>query len=112
MVLILNFCKTSTLFFLKTCPAAGSSLGFHLQPSHEKDNGKQQAAKSCMIAGYTCCVPGCFRNSKIDKHLSFYSFPNGKSKEKQMLQEKWIHMICRKDFEPTQGHRVCSEHSV
>jgi len=31
--------------------------------------------------GYTCFVPYYFSNSKKDKHLSFYSFPDGKSKE-------------------------------
>ena len=60
--------------------------------------------------GYTCCVPGCYSNSKKDKHLSFYNFPEGKSSEKQMLRKRWIHAVSRKDFQPTIGHRVCSLH--
>ena len=61
-----------------------SSLGSDLQPSHETDNEKQQAAKSCVVGGYTSCVPGCFSNSKRDRHLAFYVFSNGKSKEKKV----------------------------
>ena len=61
--------------------------------------------------GYTCCVPYCFSNSKRVKHFSFYSFPDGKSKEKQLLLKKWLHMVSRKDFVSTNGgHRVCSKH--
>ena len=51
-----------------------SSFGSDLQPSHERNNGKQQAAKSCVEGGYTSCVPGCLSNSKRDKHLAFYVF--------------------------------------
>ena len=29
--------------------------------------------------GFTCCVPGCFSNSKRDINLSFYGFPKEKS---------------------------------
>ena len=60
--------------------------------------------------GFTCCVPGCFSNSNRDVYLSFYVIPNGKSKEKILLMKKWLHMISRKDFQPTDGHRVCSKH--
>ena len=62
--------------------------------------------------GFTCCVPGCFSNSNRDVDLSFYVIPNGKSKEKILLRKKWLHMISRKDFQPTDGHRVCSKHFV
>ena len=60
--------------------------------------------------GFTCCVPGCFSNSNTDVDLSFYVIPNGKSKENILLIKKWLHMISRKDFQPTDGHRVCSKH--
>ena len=55
--------------------------------------------------GFTCCVPGCFSNSKRDLTLSFYGFP----KEKK-LRSRWLHKISRKNFSPSTGHRVCSLH--
>ena len=30
--------------------------------------------------GYTCCIPGCFNNSKKENHLAYYTFPNGINK--------------------------------
>ena len=57
--------------------------------------------------GFTCCVPHCFNNSKKDKALSFYRIPKDKT-----LRKVWLHKISRKDFEPTDGHRVCSAHFV
>ena len=60
--------------------------------------------------GFTCCVPHCFSNNKRDRHLKFYEFPSGGSKEKQLLRKKWLHCISRKDFKPTSAHRVCSLH--
>ena len=60
--------------------------------------------------GFTCCVPGCFTNNKRNPELSFYNFPNGKSKESVERRKKWINLISRKDFSPTTGHRVCSLH--
>ena len=41
--------------------------------------------RSVAVGGFTCCVPGCFSNSKRDTNLSFYNIPNGKSKDKQLL---------------------------
>ena len=59
--------------------------------------------------GFTCCVPGCFSNSNKDVDLSFHVIPKGKSKEKNLLMKKWLHMISLKGFQPTDGHRVCSK---
>ena len=45
---------------------------------------------------YTCCVPGCFFNSK--KHegqFSFYVFPKDPE-----LRRKWLLDISRKNFTP------------
>ena len=39
---------------------------------------------------------------------SFYSFPNGKSKESIELRKRWINLISRRDFSPTIWHSVCS----
>ena len=56
--------------------------------------------------GYTCCVPGCFINSKKHKgQFSFYVFPKDPK-----LRRKWLLNISRKNFSPTTGHRVCSAH--
>eukprot|EP00795_Rhopilema_esculentum_P004170 gene4170-20357_t len=33
-----------------------------------------------------------------------------KSEEKKLLRKRWIHLVGRKDFKPTSGHRVCSKH--
>lgn len=55
--------------------------------------------------GFTCCVPGCFSNSKRDVNLSFYGFPKEKN-----LRKRWLHKISRKNFSPSSGHRVCSLH--
>ena len=41
--------------------------------------------------GYTCCVPGCYSNSKQEKHLSFYMIPKDK-----ILQTKWLNAIKKK----------------
>ena len=67
-------------------------------------------SRSGGVGGYTCCVPGCYNNSKKQRNVSFHTFPNGKSSEKKLLRKKWINLISRKDFVPTSGHRVCSEH--
>ena len=94
-------------FSKSSCPGAG------LQRNHENyffESKEQSATKSYMVGGYTCHTPSCFNNSKRNKHLSFYNFPNGKSKEKQMLWKKWIHVVCLKDFKPIIGHRFCSGH--
>ena len=75
----------------------------------ERNDGKIKS----VVGGITCCVPECFSNSLRDPQLSFYVIPNGKSKEKQVLRKRWLHMISRKNFDnPGQGHRVCSKHFV
>ena len=76
------------------------------------DSGRPLQKRAGGNGGYTCCIPGCFNNSKRENYLSFYTFPNGISKEKKLLRKRWINMVSRKDFKPTLGHRVCSEHFV
>ena len=76
----------------------------------ECDSLMQKGMKLGGRGGFTCCVPGCFGTSNRDIDLSFYVTPNGKSKEKNLLRKKWLHMISRKGFQPTYGHRVCSKH--
>ena len=63
--------------FIKTndSEAAASFTSEGSRPRHTK-------RKSGGAGGYTCCVPGCYNNSKKQKGLSFHVFPAGKSKEK------------------------------
>ena len=55
--------------------------------------------------GFTCCVPGCFSNSKRDINLSFYGFPKEKS-----YGVVGYTTYPGKNFSPSTGHRVCSLH--
>ena len=71
------------------------------QPTSTKTTTEQKRG------GFTCCVTLCYNNSKVNKGLSFYVI----SKE-PALKNKWLHLICRKNFNPTFGHRACAEHFV
>ena len=72
-----------------------------------------ECKRKTVVGGFTCCVPGCFSNSVRDTGLSFYIISNGKNKEKQDLQRRWLFMISRQNFDnPGIGHRVCSKHFV
>ena len=66
-------------------------------------------SESKIIGDFTCCVPGCASNNKNNPELSFYNFPNGKSQKSKNLRKAWIHLVSRKNFSPTSGHRVCSK---
>ena len=61
--------------------------------------------KSYKTGSFTCCVPQCYNNSKVNKDLSFYVIPKHPE-----LRKKWLHKISCKNFNPTTGHRVCSVH--
>ena len=61
--------------------------------------------KKASRGGYTCCVPGCYNNTKENnRELSFHKFPREK-----LTRDKLINAIKRKDFIPTDHHRVCSQ---
>jgi hypothetical protein len=78
-----------------------------------RSNGNKPLSSSSTSkrsGGFTCCVPGCFTNSKRNPEFSFYNFPSGKSEESKELRQKWIDLIFRENFSPTKGHRVCSLH--
>ena len=64
-----------------------SSLGSGLQPSHERDNQKQQAAKIYVVGGYTCCVPGCFSNSKEISALHFTRFQMARARKNRCCEK-------------------------
>ncbi|MCP4923277.1 MAG: THAP domain-containing protein, partial [bacterium] len=102
-------------FFQNSCPGSGDTEDAEIaeestRSAEDVDGPNSTSRRSGGLGGFTCCVPNCFSNSKKNKNLSFYAFPNGKSKEKQLLRKRWTHFISRKDFKPTIGHRVCSEH--
>ena len=52
---------------------AGSNLTTELtsQPG-SSFSGETGTKKKCLKRGYTCCVPGCYSNTKRDKVLSFH----------------------------------------
>ncbi|XP_065904073.1 THAP domain-containing protein 11-like [Dysidea avara] len=54
---------------------------------------------------YTCCVPGCYSNSKKDMTFSFHKIPKD-----EPYRTKWINAIKRKEFTPGEHHRMCSVH--
>ena len=67
-----------------------------LLPKAEKKRGK--------LGGITCCVPGCFNNSKRHKDIRFYVILKDKK-----LRAIWLSKISRKGFAPSEqknGHRV------
>ena len=72
-----------------------------------KDLSPQSLDLTTSRGGFTFCVPGCFKYSKKDQTLSFYRIPKDKT-----LRKAWLHKISRKDFRPTDGHRVYTDHFV
>ena len=54
-----------------------------------------------------CCATYCSNSRNKQPHLEYYRIP----KEK-MLREKWLSLIRRKDFRPSDSTRLCSEHFV
>ena len=110
-------------FFQNSCPGISATELQKEEAYTEKGDGcatrpinianEEGRRGGKIVGGFTCCVPDCFSNSKRNPELSFYNLPNGKSKERQELRKKWLHMISRKDFkDPGLGHRVCSKHLV
>ena len=61
--------------------------------------------KRTLRGAYTCCVPGCYTNTKKNRELSFHKFPKEKS-----IREKWVNAIKRNNFYPSEHHCVCSQH--
>ncbi|XP_028163058.1 next to BRCA1 gene 1 protein-like isoform X1 [Ostrinia furnacalis] len=56
-----------------------------------------------------CCVSGCSRNSRLNNHLTYYTFPKDVNR-----QEQWLRAVGREDLidkgELKSGYRVCSRH--
>ena len=57
---------------------------------------------------FTCCIPGCntgYRSNASKEKISLYKFPKDEN-----MRQKWIRAIPRKDWIPTDSHRVCAKH--
>ena len=104
-----NSCTGLGTFYSESAPEAGLSSTQSSPDALVPASGRNMQ-KGYLVGEYTCCVPGCYHNSKKDKHLSFYQFPSGARPEKVALKKKWNSLITRQNFTPTSGHRVCSEH--
>jgi hypothetical protein len=90
-----------------------SCTGLQRFDSPRLSNGNKPLSSSSASkrsGGFTCCVPGCFTNSKRNPEFSFYNFPSGKSEKSKELRQKWIGLIARESFSSTKGHRMCSLH--
>ncbi|XP_038219099.1 uncharacterized protein LOC119837555 [Zerene cesonia] len=58
-----------------------------------------------------CCVAGCGRNSKSNKHLNFYSLPKQKHRQKQWLRAAGKEDLIDQDMEKLRRSlRFCSRH--
>ncbi|XP_045507384.1 uncharacterized protein LOC123703434 isoform X1 [Colias croceus] len=58
-----------------------------------------------------CCVVGCGRNSKTNKHLNFYSLPKQKHRQKQWLRAAGKEDLLDQDMEKLRRSlRFCSRH--
>ena len=108
----------SPSFFKNSCPGI-NLISEDREPgdiesrSHEGDRPGTEDVKRRRggTGGYTCCVPECFSNSKRNPHLSFYNYPDGQSEEKKLLRKRWIHLVGRKDFKPTDQADSSCTHS-
>ena len=82
----------SSSIFQNSCAGNASEEEKAVGEIREKVNGnggsRPRKTRSGGLGGYTCCVPGCFNNSKRHSYLSFYSFPDGKSSEKKLLRKR------------------------
>jgi len=89
--------------FLGSDLDCGEVAGFSssIGESQERDRSLTKGLRG----GYTCCIPGCYKNTKKNKEVSFHRFPKNKQ-----LRDKWINTIKRKKIVPSDHHRVCSSH--
>ena len=56
----------------------------------------------------SCCVPECksgYKSVKKSDTVSLFRFPNN-----EIIRQKWIKAIPRKNWSVTQNHRVCAHH--
>ncbi|XP_061170315.1 THAP domain-containing protein 1-like [Saccostrea echinata] len=52
-----------------------------------------------------CAAFGCNNKAEKDKGIRFFTFPKDVN-----LRKQWAHYCRRKNFTPTSGHRLCSDH--
>ena len=64
-------------FLEVTSLVGGAASSYLVQPTSTgllDGNSLKKASRD----GYTCCVPGCYNNTKKNRELSFYKFPREK----------------------------------
>ena len=74
-------------FLEVTSLVGGAASSYLVQPTSTgllDGNSLKKASRD----GYTCCVPGCYSNTKKNRELSFYKFPREK-----VTRDKWINAI-------------------
>ena len=52
-----------------------------------------------------CCAPNCSNRRNRQRNIQFYRIP-----EEKAVRQKWLQMIRKKGFQPTENTRLCSEH--
>ena len=65
----------------RTCGVTSSSFQ-NSQKGNSSVSDTEPKNKS-VRGGYTCCVPGCYSNTKRDQELSFHKFPKDESMEQR-----------------------------
>ncbi len=88
-------------------PGSDHNCGEVAGVSESIGESQEKISTKCLRSGYTCCVPGCYKNIKRNKKVSFHKFPKDK-----VMKGKWIKAIKRKDFVPTDHHKLCSAISL
>ena len=76
-------------------PGSDHNCGEVAGVSESIGESQEKISTKCLRGGYTCCVPGCYKNTKRNKEVSFHKFPKDK-----VMKEKWINAIKRKYFVP------------
>ena len=61
-----------------TCGGGGGAASSYLVQPTSTGLLDGNSLKKASRDGYTCCVPGCYNNTKKNRELSFYKFPREK----------------------------------
>jgi len=58
----------------------------------------------------SCCVKDCTNRYNKDSLVKFYRFPLGKGSADRL--HKWMIAVNRRDWQPNEGTRICSDHFI